>query len=158
MDHELVSAALDSRQARVDLRGEFSCAAGPFPFRRKAEARTGEGFVSAHDRAPKITSEVELRGKFLRSSEVTAQHVQIEESVIVEVGEPATPRPPDFHYCHCGRLETSHLLEFTAIHLMVEPVPRGRLHKGLLHSRDLGQDAPASLAIHVGDVKILATI
>ncbi len=50
-----------SLQAPVDLRGERGIPGAAPPFLGKAEAAPGEVAVGAHDRAPEVTSQVQLR-------------------------------------------------------------------------------------------------
>ena len=51
-----------SLQASVNLRGERGIPAAAPPFLGKAEAAPGEVAVGAHDRAPEVTSQVDLGG------------------------------------------------------------------------------------------------
>ena len=66
------------------------------PFFRIANGPVGEVIVGAHDRAPEVTSQVDFRGQFLGRREISAEGVDIEISVIVEIDKLASPGPSGF--------------------------------------------------------------
>src|SRR5438034_4838089 len=158
MDQYFVSLTLDTGQPRVNLRTEVTGGSGSFPFGRKTEGGAGKVFVRAHDGAPEIAFEVQLGGKFLWSGKVTTEHIEIEEAIVVEVGETSAPGPAGVHHRHPWRLQTGDLLEFAAGLLMVKPVARGRFSEHLVQSWNSGGHAAASLTVHIRDVKVFAAI
>ncbi len=62
---------------------------------------------------------------FLRSGKVAVQHIEIEEAVVVEVGETSAPRPTGLHHGHGGRYNAGNLLKFSVGNAVVKPVARG---------------------------------
>src|SRR5437773_8432146 len=102
MDQYFVSLTLDTGQPRVNLRTEVIGGAGSFPFGRKTEGVAGEVFVRAHDGAPEIAFEVQFGGKLLWRGKVTTEHIEIEEAIVVEVGE--TSRSEE----HTSELQSKH--------------------------------------------------
>src|SRR2546423_5169487 len=98
MDQYFVSLTLDPGQARVNLRPEVIGRRRSFPFGRKTERRPGEFLVRAHHGAPEIAFQVQVGRKLLWRRKVTTQHIEIEESIVVEVGEMSAPRPLGGHH------------------------------------------------------------
>src|SRR5438093_5199928 len=158
MNKNFVSLTLHPGQPRIDLRIEVIWGGGSFPFRRKTERGAGEVFVGSHHGAPEIAFEVQFGGKLLWRGKVTTEHIQIEEAIVVEVGETSAPGPPGVHHSHRWRLETSDLLEFAVGLLVVKPVARGGFNEHFVQSWDSGSNAAASFTIHIRDVKVFATI
>src|SRR5881227_3473418 len=91
MDQYFVSLTLDAGQARVNLRPEVIGGRRSFPFGRKTERRPGEFLVRAHHGAPEIAFEVQFGRNFLWRCKVATEHIEIEEAIIVEVGEMSAP-------------------------------------------------------------------
>src|SRR4051794_5528558 len=87
MDQYFVSLTLDAGQPRVNLRAEVIGGWRSFPFGRKTERRAGEFLVRAHHGAPEIAFQVEVGRKLLWRGKVTTEHIEIEEAVVVEIGE-----------------------------------------------------------------------
>lgn len=67
-----------------------------FPFLGFPHGTVGQVTVSAHDRAPEVTSQVDLGGEFFGRREVSAQGMDIEIPVVVEIDELPTPGPSGF--------------------------------------------------------------
>ena len=91
MYQDLISLSLNTGQACIDHWAIIVRRGGSFPLRGKPEAGTGEVFVRAHHCAPKIAFEIQSRGMLLRCGKVTVQHIEIEETVVVEVGKASAP-------------------------------------------------------------------
>src|SRR6266568_7860509 len=121
MDPYFVSLTLDPGQPRINLRTEVIGGGGSFPFGRKTEGGAGEVLVGSHHGAPEIAFEVQFGREFLWRRKVTTKHIEIEEAIVVEVGEAASPGPPGVHHSHRWRLQTGDLLEFAVGLLVVKP-------------------------------------
>lgn len=63
------------------------------PLGRSAESVLGHLRVSAHDRAPEVTSQIDLRFIRGRDGVVSAGDIQVEKTVIVRVEKLTSPRP-----------------------------------------------------------------
>ena len=90
---ELAIDDFASAKSGVDLGGGCRLIGRAFPFARESERATSQVVIRAHERAPEITSQIDLRGKGLGRAEIAAQNVEIEEAVIVEVSKLSAPRP-----------------------------------------------------------------
>src|SRR5262245_56162901 len=158
MDGYFVSLTLDPRQPRINHRTEVIGAVGSFPFGRKAEAVARKILVRAHHGAPEIAFEVQVGGKILWRGKVTAEHIEIEKAIVVEVGETSAPGPAGVDYRHRRRLQTGDLSKFAVGLVVVKPVACGRFNEHLAQPWDSGGHAAASLTIHVRDVKVFQTV
>src|SRR5882672_2459457 len=126
MDRYLVSLSIDPGKPRVNLRTAVVGGGGSFPFWRKAEGGAGQVLVRAQHGAPEIAFEVQFGGKLLWSREVTAEYIEIEKAVIVEVHETAAPGPTGVQHRHGRRLQAGDLLVFAVGLVVVKPVAPGR--------------------------------
>src|SRR5215831_18883682 len=103
MHQQLVSLALDPGEPGVNLRAQIIGSRGALPFRGKTETRR-KPLISADHSPPEVTFEVHSGREFFWSGIVTTHYVQIEEAIVVEVGETSAPRPSDLLHHHVWRL------------------------------------------------------
>ena len=73
-------------QTTVYLWGQFRTAFAAFPFVGKAETIAGDALIRAHERAPEVTSQVDLGRHLLWRGEVAIERIDIQPAVIVKIG------------------------------------------------------------------------
>ena len=158
MDQDFVAHPIDPGQTQVNLRTEIVGRRGAFPLGREPEGLAREVIVRAHHGPPEIAFEIQFGGELLWRGEVTAEHIQIEEAVVVEIDEASAPGPPGVHHRHRGRGQTGDLFEFAVGLFLVEPVPGSGFNEHLVQPRDSGGHAATGIAIHIRDVEVFAAV
>ena len=93
--------------------------------------------VSAHDRAPKLTSQIDIAGHLFRRGEVTAGHIDIEIPIVVKVGKLSSPGPTRFGYLKLGWLATGNQFERVSS-ISKQPVAVCRAAESWIQNRKLG--------------------
>ena len=83
-------------QPGIDSGTAFTTNFVVFPFLGFTYGTVGQITVSAHDRAPEVTSQVDLGGEFFGRRKVSAQSMDIEIAIVVEIDELPTPGPSGF--------------------------------------------------------------
>ena len=158
MHEYFVALSFDPGQPQVNLRTEVVGRRGAFPFGRKTEGLPCEVVVCTHHGPPEIAFEIQFGGELLWSGEVTAEHIKIEEAVVVEIDEAPSPGPPGVHHRHRGRSQTGDLFEFAVGLFLVKPVTGSGFNEHLLQPRDSGGHAATGIAIHIRDIEVFAAV
>ena len=94
MNEELpVDDLIASLQPGIDLGITSTVNLVGVPFFRIANGPAGEVIVGAHDRAPEVTSQINIRFKRTRGGKITTQDMNIEIPVVVDIDKLTTPGP-----------------------------------------------------------------
>lgn len=84
-----LSAAVTRRHPLVD----FASQGITLPLLAAAKLFARQVAIRAHDRAPKIASQIDCRFEFSRRGVVSAGNVDVLKPIVIKVGELPAPRP-----------------------------------------------------------------
>ena len=94
MDDQLtINDLVTSIQSGINLRAIITIDFISLPVFGLPNRPVSQLMISAHDRAPQVTSQIDFRSQFLWRGKVSTQGMKVQVTIVIEINELTSPRP-----------------------------------------------------------------